>query len=130
MNPTSKTALSPTAGEEEARVRVRIAEWCGWFDCYISGSGLPYGISPEHRGHSVWHPSEIPTYTTSIDAIASAEARLTGDDAVRYWCVELPKVVGANTDDWMHIQLPKIAGASAHSRSLALLRAIEGQRPS
>jgi hypothetical protein len=75
-------------------------------------------VRGEHM-HIKLHP--CPPYDRCLNAMAEAEATLTEDEAVEYWCKHLPSVVGANTEDWVHVYLPKIAGATASQRLGAFL---------
>lgn len=124
---STKTAMS------DETMQVAIAEACGW---RMTRKDVPRHVCPfelmQPDGVRAGYGFEedtlwkllAPKYLTSLDAMHEAEAALNEDDAVRYWCTELPRVVGAVTDDWMHKQLPKIAGATARQRAQAFLATI------
>ena len=99
--------------KQPEKMRVMCAEACGIRPTqYFSRIVWAYG--------GLMHDAPLP-YDTSLDAMAEAEATLTDDEKVAYYCKALPAITGADLDAWMHIELPKVASATAIQRLAGFL---------
>lgn len=74
------------------------------------------------------HPAPPLDYVNSLDAMALAEATLTGDRRADYYCRYLPTATKCDLDGWPHRELPKIVSSAARKRATAFLRVHEKEK--
>jgi hypothetical protein len=132
---TAPLALEHLRAMSPEEVNRRIAEHCGWTECYTAG-GIAYGYAPAKdyphassppvkRGH---HKS-APNYFASLDVMAQAEATLTDEEHWRFRGI-LRAITGPKPERAMtHAEWDRAyVSAPANVRALAFIMAKEGAR--
>lgn len=99
----------------DEQLRIAIAEWCGWRPSIVSN--FPTQMLPPGETTVV---CIIPKFTEDLNAMHSAEEKLTGRQ-----CLEYVKQLNEITKHMAHITAFPMIHATARQRALALYLTIK-----